>query len=67
MADIVSGRTSLTARYGRWARADNGAPPLLRALVTDCLRWHHRLQWQLEQLLDRPLPAKEAELAALMR
>lgn len=67
VAEIVSGRASLSAYYGRWAAREGESPPLLRALVTDCLRWHHRLQWQLEQLLDRPLPAKEAQLAALLR
>lgn len=67
VADVVSGRLSLTDCYGRWARTEHESPALLRALVTDCLRWHHRLQWQLEQLLDRPLPAKEAQLAALLR
>jgi len=36
-------------------------------MVTASLRWHHRLEWQLGQLLDRPLPGHEAELAALLR
>ena len=50
------------------ARASGAAnASLLRALVTDCLRWHFRLQWQLAALLDKPLPAKDAELGALLR
>ncbi|MGD2166531.1 MAG: 16S rRNA (cytosine(967)-C(5))-methyltransferase RsmB, partial [Gammaproteobacteria bacterium] len=67
VAEVVAGRSSLTTCYSRWAREDSESSALLRALVTNCLRWHHRLQWQLEQLLDRPLPEKEAELAALLR
>jgi 16S rRNA (cytosine967-C5)-methyltransferase len=38
---------------------------LLSALVYEALRWHHRLEWQAAQLLDRPLDS--AELAALLR
>ena len=41
--------------------------PLLAALVFGAVRWHHRLQWQAEQLLNRPLKAKQTELAALLR
>jgi 16S rRNA (cytosine967-C5)-methyltransferase len=66
VADVVAGRKSLTDCYRRWARADESTG-LLRALVTGTLRWHFRLQWQVEQLLDRPLAKKEIELAALLR
>jgi 16S rRNA (cytosine967-C5)-methyltransferase len=41
--------------------------PLLRAIVHGALRWHHRLEWQLAQLLRRPLARTDAELAALLR
>ena len=41
--------------------------PLLRAMLTGSLRWHHRLQWQLEQLLDRPMARRDRLLAALLR
>jgi 16S rRNA (cytosine967-C5)-methyltransferase len=40
--------------------------PLLAALVLGALRWHHRLEWQAERLLRRPLKAQQAELAALL-
>lgn len=40
---------------------------LLRSMSSGALRWHHRLQWQVSELLDRPLKAKDAELAALIR
>jgi len=41
--------------------------PLLRALLTASLRWHHRLDWQLAQLLERPVARRDRELAALLR
>lgn len=40
---------------------------LLTALVAGSLRWHHRLDWQLNELVLRPLAARDAELAALIR
>lgn len=40
---------------------------LVRSLAYGACRWHHRLEWQIGQLLDRPLPAKATELAALLR
>jgi len=41
--------------------------PLLRAMLTASLRWHHRLDWQLAQLLDRPLARRDRLLGALLR
>jgi 16S rRNA (cytosine967-C5)-methyltransferase len=41
--------------------------PLLAALVFGALRWHYRLEWQAQRLLDRPLPGDRAVLAALLR
>lgn len=40
---------------------------LIRALTMTALRWHHRLEWQLGQLLERPLGAADAKLGALLR
>jgi 16S rRNA (cytosine967-C5)-methyltransferase len=40
---------------------------LLRSLSYGVLRWHHRVQWQVGELLERPLKARDAELAALLR
>jgi 16S rRNA (cytosine967-C5)-methyltransferase len=40
---------------------------LLAAVSYGCLRWHQRLEWQLSQLLSRPLARKDAELGALLR
>ncbi len=40
---------------------------LLRSMLTESLRWHHRFERQLAMLLDRPLKRKESELAALLR
>jgi 16S rRNA (cytosine967-C5)-methyltransferase len=41
--------------------------PLLRAMLAESLRWHHRFEWQLGELLDRPLKRGEGVLAALLR
>jgi len=40
---------------------------LLGALAFGALRWHHRLEWQVAQLLAKPLKRDQAELAALLR
>ena len=40
---------------------------LLKAMLAASLRWHHRHEWQLAQLLDRPLKQNDSELAALLR
>ena len=40
---------------------------LLRSLSFGVLRWHHRLQWQISALLDRPLKTQDADVAALLR
>lgn len=52
------------------AEADGAADrdgALVRALVMTSLRWHHRLEWQLAQLLRRPLASRDAALGALLR
>jgi 16S rRNA (cytosine967-C5)-methyltransferase len=40
---------------------------LLKALLMESLRWHHRFDWQVARLLDRPLKRRDADLAALLR
>ena len=40
---------------------------LLAALVLGALRWHFRLEWQVQRLLARPLEREQAALAALLR
>jgi 16S rRNA (cytosine967-C5)-methyltransferase len=40
---------------------------LLWSLSYGVLRWHHRVQWQASELLERPLKARDAKLAALLR
>jgi 16S rRNA (cytosine967-C5)-methyltransferase len=61
--DAVSAETAL-AGAPVLAQRDE---PLLRALMLGSLRWHHRLQWQVDQLVMRPLARNDAELAALLR
>ncbi len=41
--------------------------PLLAALALGALRWHFRLEWQVQRLLKKPLESGQAELAALLR
>jgi 16S rRNA (cytosine967-C5)-methyltransferase len=41
--------------------------PLLAALVLGALRWHYRLEWQAQRLLERPLARGQAALGALLR
>lgn len=64
---VVDGGESLARLYVEWQSDDSRDGALLRALVTGALRWHHRLEWQLGQLLTRPLAAKDRVLAALLR
>lgn len=40
---------------------------LVAALVYGALRFHHRLDWQMRELSNRPLGTRDAELAALVR
>jgi 16S rRNA (cytosine967-C5)-methyltransferase len=41
--------------------------PLVAALVLGALRWHYRLEWQAQRLLERPLARGQTALAALLR
>ena len=67
LAGVVQDGKSLAALYQAWGGEPSRDLALQRALVTGALRWHHRLQWQLGQLLSKPLQRKDAELGALMR
>ncbi len=40
--------------------------PLGRELLDGTVRWFYRLDWQLSELLDRPLPAKQQPVFALL-
>ena len=59
--------TSLEKALGKFSLSDGRDSTLLRSISYGALRWHHRLQWQVEQLLARPIKARDAELAALLR
>lgn len=66
VARVVADGASLDAalagqRLGERERA------LARALASGAVRWHYRLDWLVRELLDRPLPKREAVLAALLR
>ena len=66
-ARVVRTGLSLEAALGQSAPPSPRDEALLRAMCYGSLRWHHRLQWQAEQLLTRPLKRADAELAALIR
>lgn len=66
-AAVVSGGESLDRALEAVTLDDARDAALLRAIAYGSLRWHHRIQWQVEQLLDRRLSARDAELAALLR
>jgi 16S rRNA (cytosine967-C5)-methyltransferase len=65
-ARVVSGGSSLAALAidASLSRRDQS---LLRAMLSESLRWHHRYEWLLSRLLDRPLRRRDAVLAALLR
>lgn len=66
-AAVVAGGESLDRALERTALDDPRDASLLRAIAYGAVRWHHRLQWQAEQLLSRPLKRADTELAALLR
>jgi 16S rRNA (cytosine967-C5)-methyltransferase len=66
-AGVVGGGLSLEQSLARSPQPDTRDIGLLRSLSSGVLRWHHRLQWQISELLDRPLKTRDAELAALLR
>ncbi len=66
-ARIVRERISLDAALAAAPVLAERDAALVRALVFGARRWHHRFEWQLAQLLSRPLKPGDAELAALLR
>jgi len=64
---VVAGGRSLDRALETTELAQPRDAALLRAICYAALRWHHRLQWQIARLLDRPLKRRDAELAALLR
>jgi 16S rRNA (cytosine967-C5)-methyltransferase len=55
-----------------WALADSddritpADRPIIRMLCYGCLRFHFRLRWQLTQLLDKPLKARDSIIESLL-
>lgn len=66
-AAVVRGGESLDRALEAAMPDDARDAALLRAIAYGSLRWHHRIQWQVEQLLNQRLSARDAELAALLR
>ena len=66
MARVVAEGQSLDVSLGALSLGDRDLT-LARTLANGALRWHHRLDWQLRQLLNQPLPKQEAVLSALLR
>lgn len=66
-ARVVSGGSSLAALDTDAGDSSPRDRSLLKAMLAGSLRWHHRFQWLLGHLLDRPLKRRDEELAALIR
>jgi len=66
-AAVVAGGVSLDRALADVAFDDSRDTALVHAICYAALRWHHRLRWQVEQLLARPLKRSDVELAALLR
>lgn len=66
-AAVVSGGESLDRALAATPMDDPRDAALLRAMSYGALRWHDRVQWQVEQLLSRPLSRRDVELAGLLR
>jgi len=64
---VVSKGKSLDRALDETALDDPRDTALLRAISYGALRWHHRLQWQVVQLLTRPLSRRDFALAGLLR
>lgn len=67
LVQIASGASALEDALARRAPGDARDASLLRAIVFGCLRWHHRLEWQADRLLTKPLAGRDTVLAALLR
>lgn len=66
-ARVVSAGESLDRALAATPMDDSRDAALLRAISYGALRWHERIQWQVEQLLTRPLSRRDRELAGLLR
>jgi 16S rRNA (cytosine967-C5)-methyltransferase len=66
-ACVIRDGLSLEQALARFPNPPDRDAALLRSLSSGVLRWHHRLQWQVSELVDRPLKARDTELAALLR
>ncbi len=66
-ARVVSSGESLDRALAATPMDDPRDAALLRAISYGALRWHDRVQWQVEQLLTRPLRTRDTELAGLLR
>ena len=66
-AAVVSAGESLDRALAAAPIDDARDAALLRAISYGALRWHDRVQWQVEQLLSRPLSRRDVELAGLLR
>ena len=66
-ARVVSRGESLDQALVATPMDDPRDAALLRAISYGVLRWHERIQWQVEQLLKRPLSRRDVELAGLLR
>jgi 16S rRNA (cytosine967-C5)-methyltransferase len=66
-ARVVSAGESLDRALADTSMDDPRDAALLRAISYGALRWHDRVQWQVEQLLRRPLSRRDVELAGLLR
>lgn len=64
---VVTGGRSLASLEAAGDALPERDRPLLKALLLASLRWHHRYEWQLACLLDKPLRRRDRELASLLR
>ena len=66
-AKVVAGGLSLEAAFAACPPPAPRDVSLLRELCYGSLRWHHRLLYQANRLLTRPLNPRDPELASLIR
>jgi 16S rRNA (cytosine967-C5)-methyltransferase len=64
---VVSGGRSLASVETGCADLPERDRPLARAMLMESLRWHHRYEWLLGRLVNRPLKHRDHRLAALLR
>lgn len=63
---VAEGRSLGDALPALLARVDGGERGLAQELAYGALRWYPRLQWVLEQLLERPLRRRDRDVHALL-